>query len=113
MHEMPNHKTRRQIAKRLGLLKKRRELPFKKYCEEITRSQAAGRELHRMNTESMLRSIEEQEEAIYEGKSISEKKQNPKVQQILDQMTVLGEKRSYNEIAADMELEAWSKRYIG
>lgn len=113
MHEMPNHKTRRQIAKRLGLLKKRRELPFKKYCEEITRSQAAGKELHRMNTEEMLRSIEAQEIAIYEGKSTPTKKQNQNAQKILDQMTVLGEKRSYNEIAADMELAAWVKRYIG
>lgn len=39
----------------MGLLKRRSKLPFKEYLEEIRRSGEAGKEIHRNNTEEMLR----------------------------------------------------------
>jgi len=59
MESMPNRSTRRNIAKQLGLLKKRANLPFKAYTEEISRSQNAGKEIHRQKTEQNMRDLDE------------------------------------------------------
>jgi hypothetical protein len=109
MYDMPNHRERRRIAKQLGLLKSRSKLSFKKWCEEITRSISAGQEIHRVKTEQMLRDLEAQESAVSEA--ADELKINPKKDKILQALTVLGEKRSYCEIAADIELSIWNNRY--
>lgn len=109
MYDMPNHRERRRIAKQLGLLKSRSKLSFKKWCEEITRSHSAGQEIHRVKTEQMLRELEAQEITNAAGSDVSIP--NPKKDKILQALTVLGEKRSYNEIAADLELSIWNNRY--
>lgn len=113
MYDMPNHRERRRIAKQLGLLKTRSKLPFKKWCEEITRSISAGQEIHRVKSEQMLRSLEEQEIAINEERITSAPIINPKREKILQALTVLGEVRSYNEISADLELSIWNNRHSG
>lgn len=64
MQEMPNHRERRKIAKQLGLLRKRSKLPFSKWIEEINRSIEAGKEIHRLKTEEMLRKLQEQDEIL-------------------------------------------------
>lgn len=112
---MPNHRERRRIAKQLGLLEKRSKLPFKKYVEEVSRSIAAGKEIHRQKTEEMLRSLEAQDDAIQSGYRFSSQNPvvNPKKQKILEVMSQEGETRSYNEISADLELQLWSQRKSG
>lgn len=111
MYDMPNNAERRKIAKKLGLLKQRKSLPFKQRMEEISRSIAAGKEIFRQKTQQMLREIEEQESAILEGRRGEDKKtENPKRAKIIEMMNSQGEKRSYNEIAADIELSIWRNR---
>jgi len=63
MYDMPNRRERRKLAKQLGLLKKRSQLPLKDYLEELRRSQLAGEQIHRAKTEEMLRRQEEDEAA--------------------------------------------------
>jgi len=61
---MPNHRERRRLAKRMGLLRHRSKLPFAKYMEEIRRSRQAGNEINRLKIEEMLRSLDEQESSM-------------------------------------------------
>lgn len=109
---MPNHRERRRIAKQLGLLKKRSQLPYKKYVEEVSRSIQAGKEIHRQKTEETLRSLEAQDEAIQSGSRFTTQNVtvNPKKAKILEVMSQEGETRSYSEISADLELQLWSQR---
>lgn len=105
---MPNHKERRKIAKQLGLLKTRATLPFKKRMEEISRSIAAGKEIHRQKTENLMRQLEEQEIELESGVKTEALKKNPKHDIIIAKVS---EKRSYNEAAADLELQIWNTRF--
>jgi hypothetical protein len=63
MYDMPDRRSRRAIAKQLGLLKSKSKLPFKKWAEEVQRSQQLGNEIHRKKVEEMLRTSEEKEAA--------------------------------------------------
>lgn len=112
MYQMPNRRERRQIAKQLGLLKKRSQHSYPKYVEEVSRSIQAGKEIHRQKTEEMLRSLEAQDAAIQAGNRFVAENPvvNPKKEKIAEILKQEGEKRSYSEISADLELQIWSQR---
>jgi len=61
MYDLPNRKQRRDIARKLGLLKRRSKMEYKDWLEETHRSQLMGKELHRQKTEENLRKQEEVE----------------------------------------------------
>lgn len=61
MHELPNRKQRRALAKQFGLLKRRSKMQYKDWLTETHRSMEAGKEMHRQKTEELLRKQEEEE----------------------------------------------------
>lgn len=59
MNDFPNRKKRRELAKDLGFLKRRKNMKLEEYGEELRRSIDAGKEIHRTNTEEVLRQQQE------------------------------------------------------
>lgn len=59
MENFPNRKQRRQMAKQLGYLKKKQSMPLVDRMEVSRRAQEAGNQIHRSNTEKILRAEEE------------------------------------------------------
>jgi len=74
MSALPNRAKRREMAKSLGLLKRRSKMSWQKYIEELSRSIAAGKEISRLNEEENLRNQDE----------INEKRLKEKVQQLVE-----------------------------
>ena len=61
MYDLPNRKQRREIAKKLGLLKRRSKMQYNDWLKETHRSIEIGKEIHRQKVEDVLRKQEEKE----------------------------------------------------
>lgn len=78
---IPNRAERRRLAKQSGFIRQKQQSSFKKQLEMNHRAGETGAEIHRINTERMLR---EQEAAV-------QKKQEEKLQ------TLVAEGLSYED----------------
>lgn len=61
MYDLPNRKQRREIARKLGLLRRRSKMKYQDWLDETHRSMEMGKEIHRQKTEDLLRKQDEQE----------------------------------------------------
>lgn len=59
MENFPNRKQRREMAKQMGYLKKKSKMGMKERLEVSRRAMEAGNQIHRSNTEKILRNEEE------------------------------------------------------